>query len=202
MKRYFKVLKGHSKTFSASWSSKNRLLRSRLSEDLSGWVALKTHNLPSGRLKKRLWWKDEAIFNVSKAFRNWFPASRASKIWLERSRFNDVLSRRIALITNNLPSGRLIIRLLWSLWRVVLRCWKAMWNQIVNPGHWKKRLLLSTLSDVLSRRMGLRTHTLPSGRLNKRLWCSRWSDVSRCPKATRNLILLLGHRNSDFYEVA
>jgi hypothetical protein len=40
-----------------------------------------------------------------------------------------------------------------------------MRNNFLHPGHRRKRLGPSRLSDVLIRGMALRTHNLPSGRL-------------------------------------
>jgi hypothetical protein len=51
-KRRFKVSKGHAKSFSASGASKRRLGRNRSSAVSNIQMALRTHNLPSGRLKK------------------------------------------------------------------------------------------------------------------------------------------------------
>jgi hypothetical protein len=53
-----------------------------------------------------------------------------------------------------------------------------MRNHFVVPGHRKKLLGLNHLSDVLCRRMGLRIHNLPSGRLKKLFWRSRISVAS------------------------
>jgi hypothetical protein len=44
-------------------------------------------------------------------------------------------------------------------------------------------------SDVTSRRMALKTHNLPSGRLKTRLWWIRWRHFSRCRKAKRTHFL-------------
>jgi hypothetical protein len=60
----------------------------------------------------------------------------------------------------------------------------------VFPGHRKKRLGRSRLSVVLCRRMGLRIYNLPSGRLKKRFWKSRWIVVSWFQKAMN----FLNHR--------
>jgi hypothetical protein len=53
----------------------------------------------------------------------------------------------MALTTRNLPSGRLYNRLWWSRWSDVSRHRKATRNHILHPGHRKKRLLRSHLSD-------------------------------------------------------
>jgi hypothetical protein len=50
------------------------------------------------------------------------------------------------------------------------------------------------ISCILGRRMALRTLNLSSRRLKKRLWCSRWSDVSRCRKAMWTNFLHPVHR--------
>jgi hypothetical protein len=57
----FKVSKGHSNSFSASWASKKRLGRSWLREELSSLMALKNHTLPCERLKKDFGEVDEAM---------------------------------------------------------------------------------------------------------------------------------------------
>jgi hypothetical protein len=62
MKRRFTVSKCHAKIFSASWSSKKRFGRSRLSYVLSRRMILSTHNLSSERLKNDFGEVDEEIF--------------------------------------------------------------------------------------------------------------------------------------------
>jgi hypothetical protein len=57
------------------------------------------------------------------------------------------------------------------------------------------RLERSCLTDIFSRRVNLRTRNLHSGRLKKRLWCSRWSDVWMCQKSIRAYFLQPPHGN-------
>jgi hypothetical protein len=59
------------------------------------------------------------------------------------------------------------------------RCRKAMRSHFLHPGRQKKVLVPCRLSDVLCWRMDLTTNNLPSVRLNKRLWWTRWSYISR-----------------------
>jgi hypothetical protein len=56
MKRFFKVSKGHANQFSAFWTSTFRLGVSCLSDVSIRRMALRTHNLRAGRLKKLLRW--------------------------------------------------------------------------------------------------------------------------------------------------
>jgi hypothetical protein len=90
----------------------NRLGRIRLSDVLSRRMALRTHNLPSERLKKRLCCSRLWCFKVSNAMRNHFGHRNKR---LGRNRISDVLSRRLALMTQNLSSGRLKTRFWWSM---------------------------------------------------------------------------------------
>jgi hypothetical protein len=48
-------LKGNVKIFSASWASKKRQGRSRLTEIFSWRLALRTNDMPSGRFKENLY---------------------------------------------------------------------------------------------------------------------------------------------------
>jgi hypothetical protein len=56
-----------------------------------------------------------------------------------------------------------------------------MRTHFLHPGHRKKLLGRSRVSDVLSRRMALRTHNLSSRRLKSRLW---WS-MKKCFKVSK-----------------
>jgi hypothetical protein len=56
MNRFFKVSKVHANLFSVFWTSKFRLCVSFLSDVSIRRMALRTHNLREGRLKKLLWW--------------------------------------------------------------------------------------------------------------------------------------------------
>jgi hypothetical protein len=75
-----------------------RLGLSRLSDFLSMWITLRTHNLSCERLKMRVWW---FRFNdVSRCRRDiWkhFQHSGHSKKPFGRIRWSDILSRRMAL---------------------------------------------------------------------------------------------------------
>jgi hypothetical protein len=129
MKRCFMKSKGHSKPFSTFWEFKKRFGRSCESDVLSRRMALWSDNLPSGRLKKRIWWSD------------------------------------------------------------VCRCRFSMRTHFVLPGHREKRLGRSRLSDVISMRNGLTTHYMSSGRLNTR-FCRCSTEL--CFNLSK------GHTNSFF----
>jgi hypothetical protein len=92
---------------------KKRLGRSRLNDDLSRLKALRTHNLPPGRLKCDFG-EDEAMFQVVERLATSFSASWASKKRHGLGRLRDVLSRRMVLRTHNLLSKRLKKRLWFS----------------------------------------------------------------------------------------
>jgi hypothetical protein len=72
-------VKGHSNSFSASSASKILLGRGWLRIVLSRRMALKTHNLPSGRLKNDCVEVDEGMFKGVKGQANSFSASWALK---------------------------------------------------------------------------------------------------------------------------
>jgi hypothetical protein len=100
--------------------------------------------------------------------------------------------------THYLPSGRLWIELWWTMKRYFK----------VSKGHTctfsascdsKKATCMKSLKWILFRRMALRIHNFPSGRLKKRLCRSR-SDVSRSRKTNRICILCI--EKSDLDEVA
>jgi hypothetical protein len=157
-------------------------------------MALKSHNLLSGRLKMRLWWSRWThASKCRKAMWTHFLHPGHRKKRLERSRLSDVLSRRMALRIHNMPSENLKKRLWWSRWSG-FKVPKAMRTHFLHSVHRYKRLGRSCLSDVLSRRMTLEIHNLPSERLKKGLWWSWWSDVSRCRKAMRTHFLHPVHR--------
>jgi hypothetical protein len=78
-------------------------------------VALRTHNLPCGLLKKRFWFRRRSVVSRCwKAMWNVFLHHVHRKKRHLRDRLNDVLSRRMALRTHNLTSDRLKKRLWWS----------------------------------------------------------------------------------------
>jgi hypothetical protein len=195
MKRYFKVSKGHANKFCSSRASKKRLGRSLLSYVLCKRMTLETPNLPSGRLKNRIWWS--WLNNVSrcrKIIRTHFLHPEHGKKRLGWIRLSDILCRRMALRTNNLPSERLKMRLRCCRWRDVSCCLKAIRTHFLNLGHSKKRLERIRGSDIWSKWMVLRTDNLSSGHFKERLWLSRWSYDSMCQKAIRAHILHTDHR--------
>jgi hypothetical protein len=51
MKRSFMVLKGHVKSYVTSWGLKKATFTTSLSDVLIRRMTLRTHNIPSGRLK-------------------------------------------------------------------------------------------------------------------------------------------------------
>jgi hypothetical protein len=114
------------------------------------------------------------------------------------SRLSYVLNMRMALRTQNLPSARLKRRLWGSRWRDISRCRWVMQNHFQHLGNGKKWLSRCGLSDDIRSGMALRTQNLPSGRLKRRLWRSRWSDVSICRNAMRIHFLHSGHRIKRF----
>jgi hypothetical protein len=75
---------------------------------LSRRMALRAHKLTSKILKKNFDEVDETMFQTSrKAIRTNFPHPEQRKKRLGRGRLSDVLSRRMAFRTRNLPSGHL-----------------------------------------------------------------------------------------------
>jgi hypothetical protein len=106
----------------------------------------------------------------------------------------------MALRTHSLPSGRLK-KTCFFRWSDISRCRWAMRTHFLHPGHRKKRLGRSRLSDVLSRLMDLRFHNLPSVRFKMRLFWCRWSDVSWFRKAIRSIFNILCIQKSDLNEV-
>jgi hypothetical protein len=123
--------------------------RCSISDVLIRGMAFITHNLPSGRFKKRIWWSRWS--DILKCRKVMWPHSLLpghQKKRIGRSRLSNFLSRRMGLRTNNLPSGRLKKRFWRSRWSVVSRCREATQTHFVLPGHRKTRLGRSRLSDV------------------------------------------------------
>jgi hypothetical protein len=119
-------------------NSKKRFARIRGCEVLSRRMAMKAHHITSGHIKKGLWWNRWSdVTKCRKATRRHFPLPGFRRKQIGCSRLSDVFSRRLGLRTHNLTSGRLKNRL----WRKATRC------VILHPGHCKKRLLRSLLSD-------------------------------------------------------
>jgi hypothetical protein len=134
-KPLFQVSKGHA--FLDSRSPKKRLERFCLSYVLRG-MDLRTHTLPSGRLKTRqLWSRWSDILSCRKAMGNHFllPGHRKKRIW--QCRLSYVLSRRMGLRTHNLSSGRLKTRFWRSRWSVLSRCREALRTHFVLLGYRK-----------------------------------------------------------------
>jgi hypothetical protein len=114
-------------------------------------------------------------FTVSKGHTNSFSATEHRKRDLD-----------------GLLSDRIKISLWWRRRIDVSWCRKKIRTRFRHSEHWKKRFEPSCLSDVLSWRMALRTHNLPCERIKKRLWWSRWSDVSWCRKDNWKHFSILG----------
>jgi hypothetical protein len=142
---------------------------------LSWRMLLRTHILPSVRLKNEFGGRWSDVSRCRKDMRIHFLHPVYRKNRLGRSCLSDDLSRRMALRTHNLPSGRLKKRNCWSRWSDVWRCRKAMRNHFLHYRYRKKATWTKLHKDALSRRMTLRTHNLPSGRLKNQLWWSPWS---------------------------
>jgi hypothetical protein len=131
-------------------------------------MALRTHNLPSGRLEKRLSksrWND---FSKNwQAMRTKFLDTGQRKKPPGRSCLREILSRRMALRTYNLPSRSLKNRLWWSR-SDVSRCRKTVKPHCLHTEHRKKGLGWIHVSEVFSRTMAQRIHNLPSKCLKMR----------------------------------
>jgi hypothetical protein len=125
------------------------------------WMSLKTHNMPSGHLKKRLWlsrWSD-------------FPFEFILCIrGIEKRDFFESLklcSKYVYDLWNkNLACGRVLKRILWSPWSDVSRCQKEIRNNFCIQGI-EKSTWSKSFKSCLSRRMALRTHNITSGCLKK-----------------------------------
>jgi hypothetical protein len=135
-------------------------------------MTLKTYNLPSGRLKKRLWrsrWSDISRGRNATWTHFLHPEDRIKRLgW---SRLSDVLSRRMALKTHNLRLN-VVKNDFCGRWSDVSRCRKAMRMHFLHLCH-KKIFLDEVACDNFSKRMGLRTHNQPSGRLKNEFG---WDD--------------------------
>jgi hypothetical protein len=162
-------------------------------------MVFRTHNLQE-RLKKRLCWiRWSDVLRCRRPIRTNFmyPGHRIK--WLGRSQLSDVLNRRMALRTQNLPSGRLKRRLWQMWWSVVSTCWRVHVYPFSASRESKKWLSWSRLSYVWNIRMTLRTQNLASARLKRRHWRSRWFVVSRCRLVKRSYFLHSG-KKIDFHE--
>jgi hypothetical protein len=176
MKRCFKVSKCHAKSFSASQASKKAIWRSHLTDVLSRRMALRIHNLSSGRLQKRLMKSMKRCFKVPKGHSNSFSVFWESNKATWTNSIKWCFKYADGLRTQNLPSGRLKRRLWRRGWSDVSRCRRSICTHFLHLGN-RKWLSWSRLNDVLNRRMALRIKKLPSAHLKRRLWRSRWIKV-------------------------
>jgi hypothetical protein len=156
-------------------------------------MTLRLHNLPSGLLKKRLWWSRWSdVSRFRKAMQTHFldPGQRKKRLGL--GCLSDILSRRVALTTHNLLLNVLKCNFFMS----IKRCF------IVFKGHFipfstfwalKKAIWMNSRKWCLKYANCLRKNNLPSGRLKKLIWWIRWIDVSRWWKVVRNHFLHPGH---------
>jgi hypothetical protein len=96
-------------------------------------VGLRTRNLSSWHLKKRLWWSD--VLSCRNVMRTHFLHPGHKKKPLERIRLSDVLSRRMSLRTQNQPSGGLKKRLCWSRRSDFSRFRKTIRTHFLHYGH-------------------------------------------------------------------
>jgi hypothetical protein len=168
---------------------------------LSRRMDVRTHNLPTGRLKRRLCWSRWCdISRCRKAIRTHFLLSANHKNRLEWRPLSDVLSGQMALRTHNLPSEWLKIRLWWCRWIDVSRCQKPIRKHFPHSWYSKKRLRRCR-GIYLCSRMSLINNNHPLGRLKKRLWWSRWNEVSRCRKAYDHIFCFLSFETNDTDEV-
>jgi hypothetical protein len=152
--------------FLHSWQVIKRLVRISVSNVLRRRMAQRTLKLPTRCPKNRLW--------CGRAMWTHFLHYGHPKGDLD-IRLIDVLSKWMPLRTHNMPAGRLKKRDWWIRWSYDSRCRKAMRTLFLHPEH---RLGRSRLSNILSRRMGLKTLILPSGPLKKQLCWSPWNEVS------------------------
>jgi hypothetical protein len=143
----------------------------------------------------------KSCFKESNTIRTHFlrPAHRKKR--LGRSRLSNFLSRRMALRTLNLSCRCLKKRIWWSRWSDVSRCQKDMQNNFLHPVNLKKRLGRSCLSDVLSRRMALRTHNLSSGSFKKLLWWSHEAMFQGVKRPCKIIFCIQGIEKTDLDEV-
>jgi hypothetical protein len=108
MKRCFMMSKDHLNAFSTFWVFKKAIWTKSRKWNLIRRMALRTHILPSGRLKKQLCWSRWSdVSRCRNTRRNHFLHPGHRKKRLGWSRLSDVLIRRRALRTHKMPSGRL-----------------------------------------------------------------------------------------------
>jgi hypothetical protein len=159
----------NSKAFSTVLAFKKLFRRICRSDILSRRMALWIHNLPSVRLKNDFREVDEAMFQgVERPCKLIFCILVINKSDLDE--FACDLIRPMSPSTHYLPSGRLkndFGEIDEAMFQGVERpCELIFCNLSIK----KKRLGRGRLSDVLRRRMGMRTLILPSGSLKIRLW--------------------------------
>jgi hypothetical protein len=135
---------------------------------LSLRMLLRTHILPSGRLKNDIGGRWSDVSRCRKAMRTRFLHPVYPKKRLGRSCLSDFLVGEWPW-EHNLLSGRLKKRNCWSRWSDVSRCRKAMRTHFLHPRYRIKATWTKLLKDALSRRMSQRTHNLPSGRLKNQI---------------------------------
>jgi hypothetical protein len=140
---------------------------------------MRTHNLPSGRLKKRLWWIQwRDVSMCRKKIRTHFLHPGHRKKRFRRSPLSDYVGMRMALRTQNLPCGSLNKQISWSRSNVS-KFQKAMRTHFLHLEH--RKIDFDELAyDILSRRMTVRTHSFWSScktTLVKSM--KRWFKVSK-----------------------
>jgi hypothetical protein len=140
MKRWLKVSKDLTKSFSASWASKNPLERRSGCYVSSRQMAMWNNNLfldvLFGSMMKTL----KRCLKVTKPCNLIFCIHGDPKNRNGWSRGKDVSCRWKALRTHNPPSGRPIKRLWWSRRNEISRCRKAMRTQLMYPAKRKNDL--------------------------------------------------------------
>jgi hypothetical protein len=105
----------------------------------------------------------------------------------------------MAFPTHNLTSEGLKKQILWISWNEVSWGQKAIRSYFLHPIPQKDILERNCLSDVLWKRLFLRTHNLPSERVKNQLCWLRWSNISRCRKAIWTHFLNSGHWKKRFW---
>jgi hypothetical protein len=136
---------GHANLFSTFRETKKVTFMNSIKWCLSRRMALRNHNLPSGRLKKRL--SRSRRSDVSRC--RWAKRMHLKhpgnwKKWLSYSRLSDVLSRPMTLRTHNLLSKHKKKRLGWSRWSDGSRCRNAMRNHFFETSGFKKSIWTMT----------------------------------------------------------
>jgi hypothetical protein len=161
----FQGIRGPWKIFCDSWALKKATMSKSFKWCLSRRMVWRTHYLPPVRLKKRLCWSRWSdVWRCQKTMRNNFLHSAHRAIFTESLKWCFNLMNGPE--NSKSESGRVKKNI-----KSLKRCFKvsrAMRNHILHSGHRKKLHWLYRLSDVLSRRMALRTDNMTTGRLRKR----------------------------------